>query len=85
MGPGANGERTLIMSSRHTLETLAAISLAACILFGAMATGEALLLSAASDANRAQPTALMCFDKAGHPTLGDHFAECRRVHYRVER
>lgn len=56
-----------------------AVMLLAVATFGAMAVGEAYMLKAISDGNKAQLHTMVCFDFEGQVTHGDAFKECRTV------
>lgn len=42
-----------------------------------------VVLKSESDANKAQPQTMLCFDYQGNVTHGDDFAECKRVRFKV--
>lgn len=68
-------EQELAIAILSTLSAMLALGLAFSI----------CILSATSEARKAEPTALMCFDAYGAPTVGNDFTHCERVAYRVER
>ncbi len=67
------------MSKPVPLFAVTALATLGVAFLGATVCLETTMLVQQSDANKAQQRAVVCFDYAGRPTLGDNWRECRQV------
>lgn len=66
-----------------TSKTFALMGWAFAAFFAVYAGLSVLIIKGESDAAKALPHTLLCFDKGGRPTIADNWARCDDVQYRV--